>query len=317
MKFLSRLAGQNTLNDFKEGNMEDFFEICRSFEAKKKTILPDKDGATNMSLPQSYFKYFMKRHKVNDFNEVIQKCLSYKDKVTSGLGKIKMQKQHFRDFFEETVKNILKYIEDLFQEELVCDVGTILMVGGFSECKIVQHAVRERFNGKKVVIPEEAGLAVLNGAVYFGHIPQAISRRSARYTYGIQTWAPFDRSSHPVSKKTVSDGRTRCRDVFFKFVQKGERIYPGYSKSQIFTTLQTMDKLNCHVYISDNPSPVFTDEEGCRRLGTLKIPLTEAESRSRREIEETMIFGETELKVRAEDLFTGTVKEVIFDLLQE
>ena len=74
---------------------------------------------------------------------------------------------------------------------------------------------------------------------------------------------------------------------------------------------------NCSVFISDHPSPVFVDEKGCRRLGILEIPLTKAESRSRREIEESMIFGETELKVRAEDLFTGTVKEVIFDLLRE
>ena len=318
MTFLSELAGSDAMKLLKEESMEDFVEICRSFETKKRTIPPEKTGFTTMTLPQSYFNCGKKCHKVKDFKEVIEKSPTYKDKVKSAPGKLKWQNDHFRGFFKKTVDSIIKHIDDLFQETLVQDVGTILMVGGFSDCEILQKEVKKHFSDKKVIIPAEAGLAVLKGAVYFGHVPQAISRRSARYTYGIQTWPPFDENNHPESKKMTMRGKTRCKDVFFKYVKKGERIYPGYTKSQIFHTVgDAMEKLECSVFISDHPSPVFVDEKGCRRLGILEIPLTKAESRSRREIEESMIFGETELKVRAEDLFTGTVKEVIFDLLRE
>ena len=37
-----------------------------------------------------------------------------------------------------------------------------------------------RFKDKKVIIPEAAGIAVLKGAVIFGHDPSAISERRCR-----------------------------------------------------------------------------------------------------------------------------------------
>jgi molecular chaperone DnaK (HSP70) len=51
------------------------------------------------------------------------------------------------------------------------------MVGGFSESPIMQSAIKEAFSTKKVIIPDEAGLAVLKGAVMYGHKPQTISVR--------------------------------------------------------------------------------------------------------------------------------------------
>ena len=38
----------------------------------------------------------------------------------------------------------------------------------------------DRFRDKKVIIPEGAGMAVLKGAVIFGHDPSAISERKCR-----------------------------------------------------------------------------------------------------------------------------------------
>jgi hypothetical protein len=44
---------------------------------------------------------------------------------------------------------------------------------------------------------EEAGLAVLKGAVLFGHQPKIVSRRIVRLTYGIQSWPEWDADLHP------------------------------------------------------------------------------------------------------------------------
>lgn len=48
------------------------------------------------------------------------------------------------------------------------------MVGGFSESPFMQAAFLNAFSDKRVIVPEEAGLAVLKGAVMFGHEPCAI-----------------------------------------------------------------------------------------------------------------------------------------------
>lgn len=318
MKFLRDIAGEKILDLLKEEVMEDYVEICRIFETKKRTVLPDKNTPVTMTLPQSYFNYSKKHHKVKDFQEILEKHPNFRGKVKSTAGKLKWNYELFLEFYKKTINNIIKHMDDLFQENLAKKVNIILMVGGFSECTLVQKAVKGHFKGKTVIIPEEAGLAVVKGAVYFGHVPQAISRRSARHTYGIQTWPPFEEDIHPESKKIVMNGKDRCKDVFFKYVQKGESIYPGFKKSQIFNTLGVAkDVLECAVFISEDPNPMFVDEPGCRQLGILKIPLNKGDKTSRGEMEETMIFGETELRVRAEDLFTGNVQEVTFDLLQE
>jgi hypothetical protein len=51
------------------------------------------------------------------------------------------------------------------------------MVGGFSECSLIQEAVQEAFPDKRIIIPEDAGMSVLKGAVLFGHRPDFIRSR--------------------------------------------------------------------------------------------------------------------------------------------
>ena len=74
------------------------------------------------------------------------------------------------------------------------------MVGGFSESEVVQDAVRSAFRDCRIVIPQEAGLAVLKGAVQFGHDPSIIAARVAKFTYGIGSTVPFDPEVHDPGK---------------------------------------------------------------------------------------------------------------------
>jgi molecular chaperone DnaK (HSP70) len=52
------------------------------------------------------------------------------------------------------------------------------MVGGFSESQMLQEHVKSTFPHKTVIIPEDAGLAVLKGAVQFGFNPKVINPRT-------------------------------------------------------------------------------------------------------------------------------------------
>jgi hypothetical protein len=320
IKFLTELMGEKVMVEFKKKNMEDYLEIMRTFETKKRTIKPDKDGNTNMTIPQALFKLCTQLNGAKDFKEVIDKSELHRDNVKYAAGKLKWENKYFRGFFKRTIDSIVKHIDELFEEEIVRDVEIIVMVGGFSECMLVQDAIKKNFAQKTVIVPEEAGLAVVKGAVYFGHVPDAISRRSARYTYGIQTWPEFNEDRHPKEKKINIQGSMRCRDVFFKVISKGEKIMPGHMKSQIFQALNNGEKcLECGVFISDSKNPNFIDDPGCRMLGILQVPLTgESESEdSSCVIEESLIFGETELRFQARDVYSGVHCEVIFDLLKD
>jgi hypothetical protein len=56
------------------------------------------------------------------------------------------------------------------------------MVGGFAESKIMQSLVRKAFLDRSIIVPQEAGLVVLKGAVIYGHCPRIVSCRIASKT---------------------------------------------------------------------------------------------------------------------------------------
>jgi molecular chaperone DnaK (HSP70) len=232
-------------------------------------------------------------------------------------GKLHISPEAFRDLFKTTIDSLISLIGKLLDNPKLSDLRTILMVGGFSECELVQDAIRDKIGSSiKLIIPEEAGLAVLKGAVLFGHQPKIVSRRIAKITYGIQSWPEWDADLHPVSKKVDRNGKTRCRDVFLKYITIGDSIESGHAVSKVFQALNPEETtLQCNVYRSTDENPRFITDPTCQRLGILIIQLPPYTPGQTREIEETLIFGETELLCRAKDLRTGSMSEVQLDLL--
>ncbi|XP_056013066.1 heat shock 70 kDa protein 12A-like [Ostrea edulis] len=182
------------------------------------------------------------------------------------------------------------------------------MVGGFSECSLIQNAIKTKFSAYRIIIPEEAGLAVVKGAVYFGNLANAISRRVSRYTYGIQSWPEYTPGIDPPSKKINVNGSMRCKDVFFPVVHRGEQIPVSFRKSQVFQYLKpNQSEMECAIYVSDQENPRFVDDGSCRQLGILKVPLPRGFGSV--EIEETIIFGETDIEFVALQIGSGKVLE--------
>lgn len=79
-----------------------------------------------------------------------------------------MRIKSFETFFQPACDEIIKLLKKMFQSPKLIDVKKILMVGGVSESSIFQEAIRDAFPTCQVIVPEEAGLAVLRGAVLLG-----------------------------------------------------------------------------------------------------------------------------------------------------
>ena len=75
-------------------------------------------------------------------------------------------------------------------------VSNILMVGGLSECPMIQEAVHSAFPDNQIIIPVNADLSVLKGAVLFGHRPDY--NRSELYYNGVHAVTSIKQS--PVLK---------------------------------------------------------------------------------------------------------------------
>lgn len=312
--FLSDICGRTVMDDLKTKELEDYIDLFQEFETKKRSIRTNQANKVVITLPVSLTDLVKDKHE--KFENALGKS-RYKDCVNYAKQKLHISPDTFRSLFTKTIEELIKHIRKLLSNDKLSGLNTILMVGGFSECELVQDSVRKEIGApRKLIIPEEAGLAVLKGAVLFGHRPRIVSRRIARYTYGIQSWPDWDPDMHPETKKVTINGQVRCKDVFFKYITKGEQITPGHEVSQIFQALKPDETtLECTVYTSTDENPRYITDPSCQRLGILTIQLPPHSAGQTLEIEETLIFGDTEILCRARDLRTGRISEVQFDLL--
>ncbi|KAJ8297866.1 hypothetical protein KUTeg_024397 [Tegillarca granosa] len=306
LKFLDTLLGPEVMKDFKDQCMEDYIELLREFETKKREASETKEKI-NMSVPVS-LKDILKRG--------VPQWIKFDVSYTKSQ-KIQIKKKTFLSFYEKTVKGIAEIITKILSD---LNVTTIVMVGGFSDCKLMSAELRENVideNIQTLVIPADAELAVLKGAVLFGFMPETIFARVARKTYGIQSWPIFRDGYHPTNKKVRINGIDRCRDVFFKYVEIGQEVTAGHRMSQVFQALGGKeDHLECNIYVSSNPDPTFVTDDDCKLLGVLKMPLPKGiKDDDRVEIEETLVFGDTELHVMAREFLTGHSVKCSFDLI--
>ena len=165
----------------------DEIDMLRDFEVKKRTVTSEETNKITMKIP-SALNDSCRRVNGRDIKTHVASG-KWKEKVTFLSDKCRVAPELFREFFDGPVNRIIDQLKTVTRR--VRDVSTILMVGGFSESDILQCRVKHTFPNMKVIIPNEAGLAVLKGAVIYGHEPETITSRICRYTYGVDTCVPF------------------------------------------------------------------------------------------------------------------------------
>lgn len=322
-QFLNDVFGNGSLDEMKEDadTVIDYIEFWQAFEVKKREKMSSKHSNIHIHIPIALTdvvkeKLGLKMTTQGPLLEEILHRSRYSDtEVSSQTGRLILSTEIFKKFFTPTIDKMVNLLTKI-ENDLDSKVDTVLLVGGFSECELVQEQLRLHLGKDRVVIPFEASLAVLKGAVFFGHRKELISRRVARFTYGMQIWPKFDASIHSLNRKEMVDGEERCRNIFLKFVSKGDPMEPGLKKSYIFNPLKRgKNLLECGVFISTQKDPKYVDDPGCVKLGALTMPMRNFESQSSFEIEETLIFGETYIKVEACNRRTNERYEVTFDLL--
>lgn len=167
MRFLENVFSSQIVMKLKSKDAFDYMLLIHEFEVKKRLVKTDMTSDIVITLPISLVELMRKYY--GGINAAINRSY-YGDSVSIiGTQKLSIKPQTFRELFMTTIDNLLEYIEELFQHPKISDVQYIIMVGGFSECELVQKAMKDKFPNKEIYIPEEAGLAVLRGAVLYGH----------------------------------------------------------------------------------------------------------------------------------------------------
>ncbi|KAK3602826.1 hypothetical protein CHS0354_026378 [Potamilus streckersoni] len=311
-QMIIKIIGAPTFKKFCDQHKAGHMELLREFEIKKRKVRTDKNEKITLTVPLALNDTYEKI-----CNETIKDAIEqtpYKGKIVWIKDKIRLDAELFRNLFQNCISNITKHLADLLEKPGVKETSTLLMVGGFSECQLMQEAIRTSFPKAKVVIPKEAGLAVLNGAVIFGHTPQIITSRIAKYTYGINISPPFDPARYPQDKKVSVGGYDRCKDVFKKYIEVGESVKTHEGRTGKHVTIKSNQKeMLLKVYASPDKNPMFVTEPNCEMLGKVVVKLPDTAENMRVDVK--MMFGETELMVEAEEETMKSKFVAYFDFL--
>ena len=318
-KMLTDIVGEKFLNDYCNENTAEYIELFKDFEVKKRQKIDESSKSGEVTLKIS--STFLEKYKQVHGKEISlrTKETKYADSLIWKGDKMRMKKELFQSFFKPSCDEIVNHVRKLLADHKVEGTNIILMVGGFSESEIVQNAVRSAFPEYRIVIPQEAGLAVLKGAVLFGHDPSIIDARIAKYTYGIETSEIFDPNKHEQRRKErdKKDGKYRCHGIFSRHVEAGAILYRNEEQREhiYFPIYADQKKISFPVYISESGNPMYTDDPGCKWLGQLQMDISNTSGGLDRKFAAKLKFGGTEITVTAKNVQTNQIVHTYIDFL--
>ena len=302
------------MTQFTKESPDDLFEMYKSLETLKRTIKPNTTGKIQIDIPITLCEIYRKAYDEKFGSKIPEE---FKNSVVYNSYKLKVDVEVIKSFFKPIADDIISHMKDIISKPECQNVKNILMVGGFSESSMINEAVETAFPDCRMVVPYESELVVLKGAVIYGHKPNTISCRVMRYTYGVSYMVEFLDGVHPEEKKKQKEGETpKCRDLFEKFVEIGQTVDVGQVFSKVYNPARDdQQTLLIKIYASTQKSPEYVTDEGCWKLGKLSVQLPTNNKNTSLNIEEKMIFGETELRLEAVEPSTGSTFTAQFDFL--
>lgn len=313
---LTRIFGGPMLRELQKEKTYAYMDLMREFETSKRVVKPDAgpDSKVTFTIPYETMNDLCKEIHDQGLKDVLKES-TLGDDITSVGGKLRIKASYFKSLFGNTIEDIVQHIKNILEKPEAKDVSKLLLVGGFSECGLIQEAVKKAFPDKRVIIPEEAGLAVLKGAVIFGHQPDSISSRIMRFSYGVRITPDFDESIHKKDKKIMIKGKPHCADVFSPFLKAGSEVPVNHKVVEAYTTTRPFqDSMPVIIYYTEDESPMYVTDEGCQKLGVLdvKVPAPSADDHH---VAVQYVFGDTELHMIAVEVQSKTPCSAKFNLI--
>ena len=287
---LEDIISKPVMEAFRVAHTMDYIDLFRSFE--RRTREHQTRTTVTITVPPSLLEI------VDDIDKHIEdQGLTGQVKLKNGKFQIALPK--YETFFNKVIDKIVVKVEEMLVSDSAKGTNVIIMVGGFSESEILQKRIRRSFPSCKVVIPPGCGLAVLKGAVLYGHDPDIIAVRMMKYTYGVGI--KFIKGEHPESKNILINGKEYFEDKFYTHVKRDTLVHYNEEIIKIYYLLYENQKsVNFKVVASDKEDPQYTDEEGCREIGSLTLSMPDTHNGTIREVIVKIKFGATKLTFELE-----------------
>ena len=208
---------------------------------------------------------------------------------------------------------------ELLSKRALKNVSCLFMVGGFVESVILQEAVKTAFRSRcRVLVPNYAGIAVVQGATMFGQRPTIVTSRVMATTYGFDAYRNFDPQKDEPKKKEVVEGIAQCKDIFDVVVRENDVVEVGETKRFTRSPVYSDQKaVTFSFFTSTDPNVIkyTTDSSVGPSIGKMVVDSPDTSKGTNRNIELCKFFGGTEIKATAVDETSGSAATVYLDFL--
>ena len=314
---LEKLFTKQFIENYARENPVDWLYLMNDFEVKKRGKRVCQGGATRIRLPNSFVSKFVSARGW-DINAMIQEHYSLKEIKVHRNEYLCLDPKLMRQLFDPVLDDIVTHLSNLFDKEEFSGVQWVFLVGGFADSELLQERIKDHFgNSYHILVPQNASLAVVQGAVMFGQKPDIIESRVMPASYGIRVLRLFLDGLHPDSKKVTIKGIPWCKDVFFKFVKANEvvkvgetRRFPGFSPVK-----GEKRQVKIDFYQSELIDVEFVTDSGVEKAPGPGLVLQTPDAWKTRDIEINLFFGGTEIKVTAVNPTSKTQATAHLDFL--
>ena len=299
IELLEKIFSKRIIENYIIEHPVDWLYLMNDFEVKKRGKRVSQGATTRIRLPNSFVSKFA-HGKGWDINAFIQEHYSLEDIKVQRNEYLCLEAKVMRELFDPVLDQINTHLSNLFAKEKLSGVNYVFLVGGFAESALLQERIKTHFgHSYRIMVPQYASLAVVQGAVMFGQNPEVFQSRVMTTSYGIRVHRLFLDGLHPESKKIVINGIPRCKDIFFKFVKVNEvvrvgenRRFPGFAP---LTGDQKQIKID--FYQSELADAEFVTDCGVQKVPGQGLVLQTPEAWKIKDIEINLSFGGTEIKV--------------------
>lgn len=314
---LETIFGIAAMKNYRVSNPADWLRLMNDFEMKKRGRRAFDGKVTRISLPRS-FRSFFSEFSPSRFSS----CLSgsyrhlgvelYNDEFLC-LGPNAMNQ-----LFQPVVSEITNHVAEVLSTSKLKSITHLFMVGGFAESTILQDAMKKLCNSRcKLLTPNYASIAVVQGATMFGQKPSTVSSRIMATTYGFEMFTPFKPDVHPSNKKKICDGIPYCEKIFRVVVRENSTIKVGEKKNfPLRPIYRSQTALSVPFFTSSDPDVKYTTDStvgSC--IGELVVNSPNTSKGTDRTVDIIVYFGGTEIKATGVDKTSGNTAAVYLDFL--
>ncbi|XP_045178039.2 heat shock 70 kDa protein 12A-like [Mercenaria mercenaria] len=321
-KFMINLVGGPVWTIFQDDYMPLSFEFMKEFEAKKKTFTSDVQ-TVSLKLENALLE-ILKTETDETLEETLSQMTSrYKGKLSYKRvdQRLEIKGDIMADFFKHSIDGVISKIKEILGE---CgEVQTLLLVGGFAESQYLRERIQAKIKNVRILLEQDARLAVMKGAVLMGYKPRNIIERRAWYTYGFSKVRLFQRGTDPEDLKVKKeDGKEYCDGLFDIQIKKGQivkydEMFPSSTIELLKDQASRKNTITIELWKSNRKTPRYcTEEEECSRIAEIVMKPPPKGWPERIRIERQLVMGETELQIQIKNATTGEKYETRLDFLE-